>query len=467
MYCIPLKKLKNTLIGDKNFYRKVFLILVPIIVQNTVTNVVSLLDNVMVGSIGTIPMSAVAIVNQLLFVFSLCIFGGLAGAGIFSAQYAGAKDDVGMRHCFRMKCYVGILMLIIAFIVFLIFPDNLINAYLSKGTPQKEAAETLYFGKKYLYIMLIGLFPFTLSQIYSSTLRELGETKAPMLATVTAIFINLLLNYILIFGKLGFSKMGVTGAAIATVISRYSEALIIIIYTHSKSKRYTFIKGVYSSPKIPLALSNKIIRSGLPVLINEFFWSLSMAMLLKCYSVRGLNIVAASNIAGTAANLFNVTFVSMGAAISIILGQALGAGKEKKAKDMVWKLIALSLFLSFIMEILLVILSKSIPLLYNTEQQVRDIATLFLLILAVVMPINSFSHSCYFILRSGGRTIITFFFDSVVMWCANIPLAFVLSSFTNLNIVIIYLLVQSLDIIKCIVGFILIKKGIWIRNIVK
>lgn len=464
---MSLRKIKSILIGDKNFYSKVFTILLPMIVQNTVTNVVSLLDNVMVGRVGTIEMSAVAIVNQLLFVFSLCIFGGLAGAGIFSAQYAGAKDDTGMRHCFRMKCYVGVLMLILAAFIFLIFPDNLINAYLAEGTSAEDAAATLYFGKQYLFIMLIGLIPFAFSQVYASTLRELGETKLPMIATVIAIFVNLVLNYILIFGKLGFSKMGVAGAAVATVISRYTEMLIIIIFAHLKKQRFTFIKGVYSSMKIPLLLSKKIIRSGFPLLINEFLWSLGMAMLLQCYSVRGLGVVAASNIAGTAANLFNVAFISMGGALSIMLGQALGAGNNQKAKDMVWKLISLSVFLSFIMGVVLALLSKAFPLMYNTEDEVRHIATYFLLILALIMPVNAFSHCCYFIMRSGGRTIITFLFDSVIMWGVNIPIAFALSSHTSLNIITVYLLVQCLDILKCILGFILVKKGIWIRNIVK
>ncbi len=467
MSSLSLRKIRNTLIGDKNFYSKVFTILLPMIVQNTVTNVVSLLDNVMVGRVGTIQMSAVAIVNQLLFVFSLCIFGGLAGAGIFSAQYAGAKDDTGMRYCFRMKCYVGVLMLILAAFIFLVFPSGLINAYLAEGTSAEDAAATLYFGKQYLFIMLIGLIPFAFSQVYASTLRELGETKLPMIATVIAIFVNLVLNYILIFGKLGFAKMGVAGAAVATVISRYTEMLIIIIFTHFKKQRFTFIKGVYSSPKIPLLLSKKIIRSGFPLLINEFLWSLGMAMLLQCYSVRGLGVVAASNIAGTAANLFNVAFISMGGALSIMLGQALGAGNNQKAKDMVWKLISLSVFLSFIMGVILALLSYAFPRMYNTEQEVRHIATYFLLILALIMPVNAFSHCCYFIMRSGGRTIITFLFDSVIMWGVNIPIAFALSSHTSLNIITVYLLVQCLDILKCILGFILVKKGIWIRNIVK
>ena len=457
---------KNTLIGDKHFYSKIFAIVLPMIIQNTVTNIVSLLDNVMVGRVGTLQMTAVAIDNQLMFVFNLCIFGGLAGAGIFSAQFAGAGDQNGLRHCFRMKWYIALLMFALALIIFIAFPTPLIKGYLAESTSAEDVFATLSYAKSYLKVMLFGLFPFAVSQVYASTLRELGETRLPMLSSVVAIFVNLIFNYLLIFGKFGFPKLGVVGAAVATVLSRYVETFIIVLFTHLKAKRFTFIKGAYSSFEVPLSLCKKIIKSGSPLLINEFLWSMGMAVLLSCYSVRSLTVVAASNIANTAANLFNVAFISMGGAISIVLGQALGAGNTKKAADMVWKLIALSVFLSTALGILLALVGRAVPLMYNTEADVRAMATSFLYVLAALMPFFAFSHSCYFIMRSGGRTFITFLFDSVVIWGLNIPVAYTLSAFTGINIVLVYLIVQGLDIFKCILGFILVKKGIWIRKIV-
>ena len=245
-------KLKSRLIGNKNFYKKVFVILLPIIIQNTVSNVVSLVDNVMVGAVGTLEMSAVAIVNQLLFIFYLCIFGGLAGAGIFAAQYAGANDENGVRYCFRMKLYIAALMTVLAFAVFLLFPQNLISMYFAKGTPATDAQSTLGFGESYLFVMLICLVPFALTQAYGSTLRQLGETKSPTIARVTAIAVNLVFNYILIFGNCGlpflpFAPLGVVGAAAATVISRFIEAAIIVVYVHKNKEKYPFIKGAYNT----------------------------------------------------------------------------------------------------------------------------------------------------------------------------------------------------------------------------
>ena len=454
------------LIGDRSFYSVVLGIVIPVIIQNTVTNVVSLLDNVMVGRVGTLEMSAVAIVNQLLFIFNLCIFGGLAGAGIFATQYAGAKDNEGVRHCFRVKWMIGIAMVLLALAVFLIFPRQLISIYLAEGTSPAEMEATLSFSMEYLTVMLWGLLPFAVSQIYSSTLREVGETRLPMMAGVVAILVNLVFNYLLIFGTFGFPKLGVAGAAIATVLSRYVELAIIMIYTHVRKDHFVFINGAYSSVYVPGPLMNDIMKKGMPLLVNEFFWSAGMAMLLQCYSVRGLDVVAACNIATTVSNLFKVIFLSMGNAVAIMVGQALGANEVEKAKDTAWKLMALSVASNIVMGTLILLLAPAIPQIYNTEQHVRDIATELLYVIAVMMPLYAIAHCCYFTLRSGGRTIITFIFDSGYTWGICVPGAYILAYLTDLPIVPVYFGVQALELIKVIFGLILVKNGLWVRNIV-
>mgnify|MGYP004483437941 CR=1 FL=1 len=459
-------KLRERLIGDKAFYAEVVAVVVPIIIQNTVSNVVSLLDNVMVGRVGTLQMSAVAIVNQLLFVFNLCIFGGLAGAGIFATQYAGAHDDKGVRDCFRVKWMIALSMLACALIVLIAFPKRLIGMYLAQETAQADAAATLGFGMDYLTVMLWGLLPFGVSQVYASTLREVGETRLPMFASVAAILVNLVFNYFLIFGKCGFPELGVTGAAIATVLSRYVETAVIMVYTHMKSHHFGFIRGAYRSLRVPKPLMISILRRGTPLLVNEFLWSSGMAVLLQCYSVRGLDVVAACNIATTVSNLFKVVFLSMGNAVAIMVGQALGANDIERAKNCTWRLMTLSVGSNLIMATLLALFAPAIPNIYNTEPHVRQIATQLIYVVAVMMPAYSFSHCCYFTLRSGGKTIITFLFDSVFTWCVNVPAAWLLAYKTGLGIVPLYFGVQALEMVKVVVGFVLVKKGVWIHNIV-
>lgn len=459
-------RLRERMFGDRDFYAQVVAVVVPIIIQNTVSNVVSLLDNVMVGRVGTLQMSAVAIVNQLLFVFNLCIFGGLAGAGIFATQYAGAHDDKGIRDCFRVKWMIALSMLACALVVLIAFPKRLIGMYLAQETAQADAAATLGFGMDYLTVMLWGLLPFGVSQVYASTLREVGETRLPMFASVAAILVNLVFNYFLIFGKCGFPELGVTGAAIATVLSRYVETAVIVVYTHMKSHHFGFIRGAYRSLRVPKPLMISILRRGTPLLVNEFLWSSGMAVLLQCYSVRGLDVVAACNIATTVSNLFKVVFLSMGNAVAIMVGQALGANDIERAKNCTWRLMTLSVGSNLIMATLLALFAPAIPNIYNTEPHVRQIATQLIYVVAVMMPAYSFSHCCYFTLRSGGKTIITFLFDSVFTWCVNVPAAWLLAYKTGLGIVPLYFGVQALEMVKVVVGFVLVKKGVWIHNIV-
>lgn len=462
-----MSTLRKKIIGDKNFYKMVLAVAVPIMVQNGITNFVGLLDNIMVGRIGTEQMSGIAIVNQLLFVFNLAIFGSISGAGIFGAQFFGCRDHKGVQHTFRFKLYICFAITLLGILIFHFFGENLILMYLHGEGNEQALEAALGYGKQYLLIMLLGLPPFALEQVYTSTLRECGETMVPMKAGITAVLVNLVLNYLLIFGNFGFPKLGVAGAAIATVISRYVQVAIVIIWTHIHTIQMPFIVGAYSSWNIPMGLVGKIFVKGMPLLVNEILWAGGMAFLNQCYSMRGLDVVAGMNISSTISNLFNVVFIALGSAISIIVGQLLGAGKMEEAKDTDTKLIAFSVLSCVGIGAVLILVAPLFPMLYNTSDQVKELATWFLRIAALCMPLAAFMHASYFTLRSGGKTIVTFLFDSVYMWCISIPLAFVLSRYTEMYIVLLFLSVQLIDIVKCVIGFILVKKGVWLQNIVE
>ena len=313
----------NRYIGDRAFYRNVFTIAIPIIIQNGITNFVSLLDNIMVGQVGTLQMSGVSIVNQLLFVFNLCVFGAVSGAGIFTAQFFGSQDHEGVRHTFRFKVLVSLVLVALGTALFLLAGQPLIQLYLLGDGDPRDVAITLAYGSDYLRIMLLGLLPFALASAYSGTLRETGQTMVPMVAGIVAVFVNLAFNYILIFGHFGAPAMGVRGAAVATVLSRYVELAIVAGWTHLNSEANPFIQGAYRSMRIPGKLFRDITVKGMPLLINEALWSLGMAFLNQCYSVRGLNVVAGLNIANTLNNLFSIVFIALGDAVGILVGQLL------------------------------------------------------------------------------------------------------------------------------------------------
>lgn len=454
------------LIGSRAFYAMVIGVVLPIIIQNAFTNFVSLLDNLMVGRIGTEQMSGVAIANQLIFVYNLAIFGAISGASIFAAQYHGAGNHEGVRASFRYKLYICTFISAAAIVLFAAAGSQLILRYLSDTSDPARAAATLDYARQYLRIMLFGLIPFALTQCYASTLRETGETRMPMTAGIIAVLVNLVFNYLLIYGKLGFPCLGVRGAAYATILSRYAELVIIAVYTHTHKNRHRFAEGLYSTMRIPADIVRRIILKGLPLLVNEPLWALSMAVLNRIYSLRGLDVVAAMNISSTVTNLFSVVFLSMGSASSIIIGQALGADETETAKDYASKLLAFSVFLAVIVLGVLVSLSGVIPLLYNTTESVHMLASKIILIGSFVMPLWSLINTAYFIIRSGGNTIVTFLFDSVFSWAVYIPLALALVHLTDLKIQYIYLCVQSTDLLKSTIGVILVQKGVWINKIV-
>lgn len=452
--------------GNKAFYRMVLGVVTPMVIQNGITNFVGLLDNIMVGRIGTEQMSGIAIVNQLLLVFNLAIFGAISGAGIFGAQFFGCGDHKGVQRTFRFKLYSCAIILILGIAVMLFGGERLILLYLHGEGNQLALEATLGYGKQYLWVMLFGLLPFVVEEIYAGTLRECGETKLPMIAGVIAVAVNLVLNYVLIFGHFGMPRMGVVGAAAATVISRFVQAAIVIVWTHCHGERMPFIRGAYREYRIPAHLTSNIVKKGLPLLLNELLWAAGCAVMMQCYSMRGLDAVAALNISGTISNLFNIVFMAMGSAISIIVGQLLGAGKMDEAKDTDTKLIAFSVMSCLVLGGLLALLAPLFPKLYNTTLEVKNLAKDFLRVAACCMPLWAFMHATYFTLRTGGKTVVTFLFDSVFLWFVSAPVAFVLSRYTAMPILILYVSCQLLDIIKCTIGYVLVKKGVWIQNIV-
>ena len=429
------KKYKEKFIGDREFYANLIRLIIPMIVQQGITSFVSLLDNVMVGRLGTESMSGVAIVNQLLFVFNLTIFGGLAGASIFGAQFYGKGDHKGVRYALRFKLIFSVLMAVIAIVALLFFNNPLISLFLTASESGGDLVLTLSEAKNYLFVII-------------------------------AIVTNFVLNYILIFGSFGAPRLGVVGAAIATVIARYIEAIYLILHTHRREKTFIFAQGLYKSLYLPGAVVKKILLTGTPLMLNELFWSIGTTMISQSYSTRGQTVVAATNIAGTVWNLFCVIMFAMGNAVSIIIGQQLGAGEIEEAKRTDNKLLFFTVVLHIGVGALIAITAPFIPLIYNTTPEVQRLTTELLFVAGAALPIQAFAHVTYFTIRSGGKTFITFLFDCVFTWLIPLPIAFFCSRYTALSIIGIYALVQFADIIKVIIGSILLRSGIWANNVV-
>jgi len=458
---------REKFIGDRQFYRTLFVLVLPLIIQQGITNFVSLLDNLMVGGLGTHPMSGVSIVNQLIFVFNLTIFGGLSGASIFGTQFFGVGDWKGMRDTFRFKMIFSVIVSVLAVVVFALFSEPLLMLFLENETNSAEDITlTLAAAQDYFRIALWGLLPFAVVQVYAGTLRETGETVTPMIGGVIAILVNLTFNYLLIYGKFGFPEMGVAGAALATVMSRFVELAYVVFLTHKNHGKFRFIEGAYRSLRIPAALVKKIAVTGTPLMLNEVLWSLGQTFINSNYASRGIVVIAATNISGTAWNLFCVIMFAMGTAVSILVGQKLGAGDTKGAVDVDNKLLFFTLVSHVFIGLLIVAAAPFIPRMYNVGQDVRALASQCLMVLGASLPIHAVIHCIYFTVRSGGKTVITFLFDCVYTWVVPAMLSMALCRFTSLPIVTIYLIVQFSDIIKLAIGIPMVRSGFWTKCVI-
>lgn len=453
---------------DKHaIYKKALALAVPMMIQNGITNAVGLVDNIMVGSLGTEAITAVSIIGQLIFVFNLGVFGGISGPGIYGAQYYGQGNLEGFRATVRIKHWIGAFTLALGLCAFVFGGDFLIGLYLKGESADIDPVLTTSLAKDYLNIMLWGLPPFVITQIFAGSLRETGASFKPMVAGVTSVAVDIVFNYLLIYGKLGFPKMGVSGAAAATVMARVVEMLVVLVWAFAARKtKHQFLVGLYKTMKIPKDTAAKIIKKTLPIFLNEFMWAGSLAAITQCYSTRGLDMVAGLNISNALCNLLNVVFVSLGNAVGIISGQTLGAGDFKRAKEDSFKLMWFTGGVSVILTVILVSISGVFPNCYDTTAEVKSYASHFIVITALYFPVQGFLNALYFTLRSGGKTIITFVFDSIFSWVLSVPTAYLLCEFTSLPVLGIFAIVQGIDLLKVTAGYVLIRKGVWISNLV-
>lgn len=436
----------------------------PITIQNAITNFSGLLDNIMVGSLGVNQMNGVSIANQLFFVLQLCLFGIVSGAGIYTAQFYGTNNNSGIKFTLIYKVIAAMIISLIGMAILFFFGDSLISLFISGDGSIENKSAVASFGKEYILIILIGIIPFGISQAYAGTLRENLDTVFPMIASTVSVVFNLVFNYLLIFGKLGLPALGVKGAAIATSASRYVETVLLIIRLHT-NKKYEFARA-HVKPRVTKNVFAGIVKTSLMLLFNEFLWSSGMITINQCYSTCGLDALSAVSIVSPLSSTLNVVNQSLGAAIGILLGQMLGQNKTDEAKSGARSMMILSLLICLGIAVFSVAISPFFPKFYNASDEIRLLATYLIIIAGCIIPVDAIANASYNTLRSGGKVFLTFMFDSGFTWLVSVPLAFCLSRFTNITIVPLFIAGNAINILKSAVGIFLVKKGIWLNNIV-
>ena len=448
----------NKFIGDKTFYKHLFAVAGPLILQQLITTSVQLVDNVMVGKLGEEAIGAVSVVNQLYFIVILITFGALGGAGVFSAQYYGSKDYDKLKQSFRFKLLIGFVIACLSFILFSIFGRSLIMIFTDKEY-------TIDLAMTYLKYAKWSAFPWIISVAIANTFRETGVTKPLLIISIVAILTNTLLNYIFIFGHFGSPALGVEGAAIATSIARVFEFVLMTILLIKKGQVFnTKLADIF---KIDKKLFVSILIMALPLLLNEALWSTGQTVFLHAYSRRGGQALAAMNITSAISQIVFVTFGAIATAVAVLVGNTLGQNQLEKAKDNAQKLIATAVMVAIVAGIILFTLSFFILNIYDVSETTKDIAKFNIRINALFIPIYSFNVSLYFTMRAGGDTKSTLLMDAGYMWVIPVPVAIILSYLTQMPVTLMFLFINMLDIPKMLFGLSRYRKENWIRNLAK
>lgn len=449
-------KIKNTY-SDKKFLKFFIKLVIPVMLTTFLSSIINFVDNVMVGAYSDEAVSSVYAVNQVNFIFNIMIFGVVGGAGIYIQQFSGKKDYVHLRQAFHFKIFALIFLGIICFPILFIFKDIFIGVFISNNS-NKEVISSL--ANDYFNIVIFSFIPLLGTVLISTTLREMGHTFPPVIASTCSLITNILVNSLLINGVV---ELGVKGAAIATVLSQTLGLIVIIVVVIVK--KYPFIEDIFNF-KIKKSLTKKLIISSIPVAINELMWSLSMVTLSALYSQRG-DVLSSLSISSTASEIFNIIFVGFSTGIGVMIGHYLGEGKIKEAEDNATKLLILAFSICIFSLLLMIGLSFILPICYSkVSQEQKDIAHILIFIYSFAIPFFGFNSSVMNILKAGGRTYLAFSVDSLMTWIIVIPLAAILINFTSLSLPLVYMIVCSMDIVRLSISIPLYKnKKIWARNL--
>ena len=444
-------------IKDKELIKKCLTIAIPLMFQQLIVASVNLVDNLMVGELGDVAVSAVSSANRYYAIAQYGVNALTVSCVIFLSQYNGAREDEHMKQSFRFSIVSSYVILILFVLFGFLFSKQIIGFIINDSS-------IIEAGSVYLKFAVFSYLPLGLSFPIANAMRSTGDTRKPLVTSMVSIVVNVFFDYCLIFGHFGFKAMGVKGAAIATIIARIVEMLVYLTFLEMGD--YHFKTKIYELFHIERSLISNIIIKAIPLMINEIMWQFGMAVLIKCYSSRGANVNAAYSISSTISDLFFVLFGGMASATTVIVGTKLGANKLEEAKDSAYKLIWFSMMMSIVMALLMNGFTFLVPLLYGKVSLYSiELAKQFLSVMSLFYILYMFNTQCFFTLRTGGDTKNTMFMDSGFMWGVNIPAVYFFAYHSNIPVLYVYCIGQSVDFLKAIIAYRIIRKEKWVKNL--
>ena len=444
-------------IGDKQFYKYVLSLALPMMFQGLLVSLSGLIDNLMVAGLGDSFLSGVAAANRFYMIFNFAVMGVVLAGGIFIGQYLGAKKPEKMKESFRASIILSYLVMIPFFIAILFFPTTVLRFFTTD-------LNVIQSGLDYYKAIVWTMIPITMSLAIGTAIRSTGDTKTPIIASSIGIGVNLIFNYLLIYGNLGFLALGVYGSALATLISRLVE--VGILFYIMSIKHFDFATKIKDIFKIENKLFKLITKNAINIAGNEILWASSMAFLMKFYSTRGPAAMTAYSIAGSVSDIFFILFGGMSAATTVLVGHKLGADDFVGAKSNGYKLLALSIAMALFFGFTMIGISNLVPIIYtDVSVEAQQIAINLIRIVGLLFWTYMYNLQILFMLRAGGDSFSAFIMDSGFMWLINIPVVGFFTYYTNMPIVYLYLIGQMTDIVKLIVSTFVFKKELWVKNV--
>lgn len=448
-------------IGNKSFYKMIFILIIPIMIQQLFISIAGYIDSLMLNGFTPdgIAYNGVYAANRLIFIINFLFMGFAAAASIFTAQYYGARNEDKVDETFRLSIYVSIVLGIIASIFIFIFGHSIIDMFVTNS-------ESRQFGYDYIDIMGYAMIIIAINYSLANSFRSVELPKVAMISSVSGIIINITLNQILIYGLGDIPALGAKGAAIATVSSKVVEFLIFnyIIWF----KESCIFHRAFNKLKIELSLFKKFLTRAVPMATNELLWSTGMVILTKFYTYNNDVWLTANGYSQNISDLFFIIFAGLGSGTAVVIGVSLGRGEFEKAKGDMYRLKGLGVMMGLFVGVLMYFTSPYIIQMFNPTDEVAALGISLLRIAAIFAAIYCYNSVTFFTLRAGGDSLRAFLLDQIPTYLVAIPIAMYLGiNAESLGVSIVHILIatRAADLIKIFIGDFLLSRGAWLRNL--
>lgn len=450
----PLKKL---FIKDGDFYKRVLLIAVPIAMQSAITIGVNMLDTIMLGKVGENELSASSLANQFISIFHIFCMGIGMGASVLVSRYYAMKEKESVKKTVCLMLRIMLLLATLFAVGTALFPKQIMSSY-------TDDTILIGFGSEYLTYSIATFFFLGLSLTCTIVLRSVGRVYLPLCVSIGAFFVNLFANYVLIFGKFGFPKLGVAGAALGTLISRVFETLIICGMMFFFDKRIQFrIKDLFMRVG---GLVKEYIRISIPVLISDGILALGNNSVAMVIGHLGASFTAANAITSVTQQMSSVVIQGVCQAGAIVTGYALGEGNKEKAQRQGFAFLGLGLSLGLVAALFITLASGPIVGAYDVSKETADMAIQLMLAISIIIVFQATnSIMTKGVLRGGGDTQMLMFADNIFLWVVSLPLGLLAGFVWHLPPFFIYICLKADQITKAVWCVFRLRSGKWIKKI--